>query len=390
MRVLLYTYVSKTYAALRDLTKGPRQPVSVSPSAPVTRCIKRDVRSGRHHFQFLTVKMFYTKKDLEAAVQGAGADLGSALIVSQDLSNKDGSFSGKKCFYFCKDTRDYLSKLSPDKGEHMHEVLADKFSTRCWVYMDIDEACDGDDEAKEAKTVDYVYKVAKAFCLTLSAVGRNMQVLTSHAPKKLSIHVVIYIESFPAEVAVHMERVDKSVPWDPSVYSMFRSYRAPYHRKGGKEFRLVPWRSSSSDIKDHLIRILPDDHRIPIRKLQSVSIPLPKQKTLKTQMKNHTKSLDEDPCRNEIIKVVAETNLLDVIKVQTLDIAVGSAKRKGGAMYAYVERGFTCPFKGDSHKSNRGFVILENESISFRCLSPACRGKKIELCKTSSAKPSSE
>lgn len=329
--------------------------------------------------------MFYTKKDLEAAVKAAGQDLGDSLLVSQDLSNKDGTFSGKKAFFFCKDTEQYLAKLAPGGKEHMHEVLADKFSTRCWVYMDIDEACDGDAEAKEAKTADYVYKAAKAFCLTLKDVGRNIQVLTSHAPHKLSIHVVIYIASFPAEVAVHMERVDKSVPWDPSVYSMFRSYRAPYHRKGGKEFRLVPWRSSSTEIKDHLIRILPDDHRVPVTKLQSVSIPEPKRKALRKQARDHSKSLDEDPCRNEIVKVVAETNLLDVIKVKSLDIAVGSAKRKGDTMYAYVERGFKCPFKGDSHRSNRGFVMVENDSILFRCLSPACRGRKVELHKKNSA-----
>lgn len=321
--------------------------------------------------------MFYTKRDLEKAVSAAGASLAEALIVSQDRPNADArTFSGKKQFFFCRDAAEYLERLQ--SGEHMHEVLADKFQTRSWVYMDIDEECAGDAEAKERKTMDYVRKVARAFTLSLEDVGTSIQVLTSHAPHKLSVHVVIYIASFPAEVAVHMERVDKSVPWDPSVYSMFRSYRAPYHRKGGKEFRLIPWRLSSSEMADHLIRILPGDHRRAVTKLSAVSIPEPRRRAL--ELRRREPRAAGDPCRAEAIALLAGTNLARVIKSESLERSIGSASRKAGTVFAYIERGFACPFKGDSHRSNRAFVtVAPGAPACFRCLSPACRGRALVL-----------
>lgn len=319
--------------------------------------------------------MFYTKKSLEEAVKTSGRKFEDALLVSQDRADRDGSFKGKKGFFFCGSTEEYLAQLRA--GEHMHEVLPDRFETRCWVYADIDEASDADEEEKERKTREYVSKMVRAFTLSLEDVGRSVQVLTSHSPTKLSVHVLVYIESFPAEVAVRMERVDASVPWDPSVYSMFRSYRAAYHRKGGKDFRLVPWGGSSVEMEDHLVRILPGDRRQPVTKLSAVAIPPNKKELLERKRKAPREG--GDPCRSEMIERIRGTDLLGVIKVDSVEQVIGEASKKNDRMFAYVERGFTCPFKGEPHRSNRGYVVVEGGVASLRCLAPGCRGKSVDL-----------
>lgn len=319
--------------------------------------------------------MFFTKRALQEAVKARGGRWEDSLLVSQDRADRDGSYKGKKGFFFCGSRREYLAQLQA--GEHMHEILPDRFETRCWVYADIDEACDAGDEEKERMTREYVGKMARAFTLSLDDVGRSIQVLTSHSPTKLSVHVLVYIESFPAEVEVRMERVDASVPWDRSVYSMFRSYRAAYHRKGGKDFRLVPWGGSSVEMEDHLVRILPGDRRKPVTKLSAVSIPPKKKERLEKKRKAPREG--GDPCRAEAIARVAGTNLLDVIKVGSLEEAIGAVSKKSDRMFAYVERGFTCPFKGEPHRSNRGYVVVDGGGVTFRCLAPGCKGKFAEL-----------
>lgn len=317
--------------------------------------------------------MFYTKAKLEKAITEAGQRLEDALVVSVDLPERNtlDTFKGKKGFYFCRDKEEYLARLQD--GEHRHEVLPDKYETKCFVYMDIDEACDGDETTKEQKTRTYVRKVLDAFALAPKDVGKSVQVLTSHAPHKLSIHVVIYIESFPAEVEVRMERVDKSVPWDPSVYSMFRSYRAPYHRKGGKPYRLRPWGNSSERMEDHLIRILPEDPREPVKKLPSINIP--EKKKEKLQKRRRAPRGEDDPCRNEVMERLAETRLLEQIGAESFDRVLGASSKKKDCMYVYINNGHVCPIKKAPHSSNRAYVRITGDSITYHCLAPSCKLK---------------
>lgn len=213
--------------------------------------------------------------------------------------------------------------------------------------------------------------------------------MTSHTPVKISIHILINIVSFPEEVLARMRRVHKSVPWDESVYSVFRSFRAINQSKGGRPYRLTPWGNSSKNTIDHIVRLLPGDTRPIITAQRSIHLKRPlycenttsnpgQPKSMKRRLVGEEPSESEDTAvRQEMAKVLSDTKLLKSVGGKSMDEVLGRAKKKGDFLFVYINNGYTCLFKKEPHKSNQAYAVMHADgTVIYRCLSPKCRGEK--------------
>jgi hypothetical protein len=331
-------------------------------------------------------KAFFTKRDLVAEIQARNQEVHEALIVSEDVPERDqpGVFKGKKKFWLCSGPEEYVKLL--ETGNHLNEVLPDRFKTACYVYMDVDEACEGDETVKDRKTHAYVRKVLNAFSIGNEHVGKSVQVLTSHTPTKVSIHILVNIRSCPAEVLGIMGMVSKTVPWDESVYSMFRSFRAINQSKGGKPYKLRPWGQSSMETRDHIVRILPGDTRMLIELKDRIARQIQHntgetswkcgQKRIGSKNRSTNNEEESKMARDELMRDLQCTGFLKSIKAPDIESALGRASRRDFATFVYVNSGFTCLFKKEPHRSNNGYLMKDCEgNITYKCLSPKCFGK---------------
>ncbi len=214
------------------------------------------------------------------------------LVLASDI--KEGSGAKKFTSFPSFDT--LIDYLESNKNQHFYEVIPDARNYAVFLGFDIDQDmeyvhthCESHGEYTEfienkfrEKFEEFMEQVY-GICIQLT-IGSNYQVSQSINTNKLSLHIKLNIKCNNFE---HAKRVAQTfVAYlssniyttpderfnffytknnkpvciiDQSIYTNFRSIRTLYSSKKGKNNMLIPYKTSSANIKDHIF-LFHDDY----------------------------------------------------------------------------------------------------------------------------------
>jgi hypothetical protein len=314
----------------------------------------------------------YRKCDLPVAADD------ESFIVSCDTKKV-----GAKKFCRFATPADGLGFLEANRGGPYYEVLED-VNLPCKLYLDVDRPdklykCS--DVAVE--TIDAVYTYfEKVLRVKLNLqMGRNVNVSKAPTDKKTSVHVVFSIKmpsvaahrAFTrALVAFVLQKphcwpelvADDKCVIDEAVYTQFRSYRATFMVKKGRDNPLTPFSGSSMEMKDHLVGYYPS---LDPADMQEMPPPIDQDTALMKQCEGSLRAkvakTSMPLARSKFPIFENSLNKWDSILEALGEIRIADIREQvhGFRIRLDKQTGTVCPYAGRCHANNNLYLSLSKD-----------------------------
>jgi len=320
------------------------------------------------------------KETFEAATN---ATVNKSLIISQD-TNANG---GKE--FISIYPQQVLQIANKYNNYNLYEVIPTKTDYKVYLYMDIDgqEKDNPENNTLAPILLDNFLTHFHTFLGIAGEpiLGQDYQIATaSDHTKKISFHLKYNI-IFEHSIDI-LERVIKpfiafypeaDAYLDKGVYSKYRSYRMLYSTKFACNNPLVPYKTASVHIKDHMVSVL---EAFPQCELALASIfPEPVEAIPKSVRHSTTaKTIIDTTFPHRIIEAVKEC-ILDHYPEEV--IVFKSIKQLEEQKVAYnidyEKCDFVCPIAKETHKDSSNLLSSfyynnRKQTIKYRCCHELC------------------
>lgn len=362
----------------------------------------------------------------------------SLIILSKDVD----AVSARKHFTHFQSADDLLKFLKHSKLNEKdpimsyYEVIPNVNDYSIFMFFDLDKYLDDRDKHMMKDINEYSDFVLSKFLTVLERfliqvykldivlkVGQNVQISTACSPTKFSAHVRINImclnmlimksvatnllaytlsntctSSEERDTLTYIDTSNNTEPYtktlvDQAVYTNFRSFRTIFSTKLNIVARpLLPYKDSSTDFNDHLVRIYDTniDHIVAkidlgvgfnacadFTKVSGVTLKSPyitknvpnENQTVAEISMNHITNLRTSLENSDIVKNLLKTS---VFKCHT------EIYQEYTNTFNFYFTGYYCPYGQKTHRSNRSYFQYNytKRCMYYKCFDECCRNKE--------------